>query len=160
MWNWSARLFLTEAHDNLTAENEAGLPSKWTLEELNALEKTLIEHEKWLNEHVEKQKSVKANEDPAIETTEMKARAKVLETQLQKLMKRKIPKIKKTTATSSTTSQSASTSTAAEAESTESDAPHISDDDLEELLRQLQPEIEDLEEGAQIPIPTHTRDEL
>ena len=31
------------------------------------------EHEAWLSEWVEKQNSMKPNEDPAIETTEMKA---------------------------------------------------------------------------------------
>jgi len=102
MWNWSTRLFLTEARTNLTAESEAGLPSKWTKEDLDGLEKTLKEHETWLNIWVEKQKSVKSNEDPVIDTTEMKARAKVLETHLQKLVRRKIPKAKKTTTTSAT----------------------------------------------------------
>jgi hypoxia up-regulated 1 len=102
MWNWSTRLFLTEARQNYTAEQEADLPSKWTKEELDALEKTLKDHESWLHKWVEKQKSVKPNEDPAIETTEMKARAKVLETQLTKLWKRKVPKVKKIKTTSST----------------------------------------------------------
>lgn len=92
MWNWSTRLFLTEAHQNLTAEQAADLPSKWTKEELDALERTLKDHETWLNTWVEKQKSVKPNQDPVIETTEMKARAKVLEQHLQKLWKRKTPK--------------------------------------------------------------------
>ncbi|KAF8889043.1 Hsp70 protein-domain-containing protein [Infundibulicybe gibba] len=102
MWNWSTRLFLTEARANLTAEAEAELPSKWTKDELDGLEKTLKDHERWLNEWVEKQKFIKLNEDPVIETTEMKARAKVLETHLHKLWKRKIPKVKKTTTTSAT----------------------------------------------------------
>lgn len=101
MWNWSTRLFLTDARQNLTAELEADLPSKWSRDELDALEKTLKEHETWLNEWVEKQKSVKANEDPVIETTEMKARAKVLETHLMRLWKRKVPKARKTKTTSS-----------------------------------------------------------
>jgi hypoxia up-regulated 1 len=100
-WNWSTRLFLTEARQNLTAEQEADLPSKWTKDELDALEKTLKEHESWLHIWVEKQKSVKLNEDPVIETTEMKARAKVLQTQLMKLWKRKVPKAKKIKTTSS-----------------------------------------------------------
>ena len=73
MWNWSTRMFLQEARQNLTEETAASLPSKWTKEELDGLEKTLREHETWLNEWVEKQKSVKPNEDPVIETTEMKA---------------------------------------------------------------------------------------
>jgi hypoxia up-regulated 1 len=101
MWNWSTRLFLTEARRNFTAEQEADLPSKWTKDELDALEKSLKEHESWLNRWVEKQRTVKPNEDPVIETTEMKARAKVLETQLMKLWKRKVPKVKKVKTTSS-----------------------------------------------------------
>lgn len=113
MWNWSTRLFLTEAYENLTAEAEAELPSKWTKEELEALEKTLKEHEAWLHTWVEKQKSVKMNEDPVIETTEMKARAKTLEMHLQRLYKRKVPKTTKklkaveeeTTATSAAESE-------------------------------------------------------
>ncbi|KAF8622291.1 hypothetical protein AX15_007154 [Amanita polypyramis BW_CC] len=98
MWNWSTRLFLQEARQNLTAEAASGQPSKWTKEELDGLEKTLKDHEGWLNEWVEKQKKVKANEDPVIETTEMRARAKVLEQQLQKLVRRRVPKGRKTAA--------------------------------------------------------------
>jgi hypoxia up-regulated 1 len=96
MWNWSTRLFLNDARLNLTAEEEAGLPSKWTKQELDVLGRALKDHESWLNEWVEKQKSVKMNEDPVISTTEMKARAKTLETHLQRLVKRKVPKPKKT----------------------------------------------------------------
>ncbi|THU97845.1 actin-like ATPase domain-containing protein [Dendrothele bispora CBS 962.96] len=107
MWNWSTRLFLTEARQNLTAEQEAELPSKWTKEELDSLEKALKEHETWLNTWVEKQKSVKSNQDPVIETTEMKARAKVLQTQLEKLWKRRTPKVKKTSTSTSATSTEA-----------------------------------------------------
>jgi len=92
MWNWSTRLFLQEARTNLTAEIAAELPSKWTTEELDGLEKSLKDHESWLNEWVEKQKKVKMNEDPVIETKEMKARAKVLEGHLTKLVRRKVPK--------------------------------------------------------------------
>ncbi|KAJ3771266.1 Hsp70 protein-domain-containing protein [Lentinula raphanica] len=106
MWNWSTRLFLTEARQNLTQEMEADLPSKWTKEELDGLEKALKEHETWLNIWVEKQKSVKSYEDPVIETTEMKARAKVLETHLQKLAKRRVPKPRKTKSKTSTSSTS------------------------------------------------------
>lgn len=108
MWNWSTRLFLTEARENLTAEASADLPSKWTKEELDALEKTLRDHERWLVEWVEKQKNVKSNEDPVIETTEMKARAKVLEQHLQRLWRRKVPKVKpkKTSTTESSTTTS------------------------------------------------------
>ncbi|KAJ7153570.1 Hsp70 protein-domain-containing protein [Mycena crocata] len=146
MWNWSARLFLTEAHQNLTAEEAADIPSKWTKAELDSLEKTLKEHETWLNEWVEKQKSVKMNEDPVIETKEMKARAKVLETALARLVKRKVPKTvkKKTT----TTEEPASTSPAAETSAT-ADVPE------ETTIPTPTPVVP---EGEQIPVKTH--DEL
>lgn len=91
-WNFSTRVFVREARINITREASEDLPSKWTLDEVADLEKTLVEHEKWLNEWVEKQKSVKMFENPVIETKEMKARAKVLETALARLAKRKVPK--------------------------------------------------------------------
>ncbi|KAI0830309.1 actin-like ATPase domain-containing protein [Trametes gibbosa] len=99
MWNWSTRLFLTEAKANLTRELEAAVtgtgatqPGRFTKEELDELERTLKEHESWLNEWVEKQKSVKMNEDPVILSSEMRARAKVLENHLQRLVKKRAPK--------------------------------------------------------------------
>jgi hypoxia up-regulated 1 len=119
MWNWSTRLFLTEAKANLTAEEAAELPSKWTKAELEGLEKALKDHERWLNEWVEKQKAVKMNEDPVIETTEMKARAKALETHLQRLVKRRIPKVKKTASSSATSSTQVSTPIATPTEDAE-----------------------------------------
>lgn len=120
MWNWSTRLFLTEAYANITAEAAAGQPSKWTREELEGLEKALKEHETWLHIWVEKQKSVKMNQDPVIETKEMKARAKTLELHLQRLVKRKVPKVKKSTssATSASSSDAEETPVVAEPEST------------------------------------------
>lgn len=112
MWNWHTRLFLTEARQNLTSELEQGLPSKWTKDELDGLEKALKEHESWLNEWVEKQKKVKNHEDPVIETREMKARAKVLEQHLQRLYRRKVPKAPKKKATTSTSTTEAAKETA------------------------------------------------
>ncbi|KAG6857031.1 hypothetical protein H0H87_010704 [Tephrocybe sp. NHM501043] len=126
MWNWSTRLFLAEARQNLTAELEVDLPSKWTSDELDGLENTLKEHESWLHTWVEQQKTVQPNEDPVIETTEMRARAKVLETALQKLYRRKVPKARKP----KTTSAAAPESTAqAEDESGEAakDTPPVED---------------------------------
>ncbi|KDQ55911.1 hypothetical protein JAAARDRAFT_36678 [Jaapia argillacea MUCL 33604] len=102
MWNWSTRLFLTEAKTNLEAEEASGAPSKYTHEDLAALEKTLVEHEIWLNENVEKQKGVKMNEDPVVESEEMRRRAKKLEEHLQRLVKRKVPLRRKTTTTTTT----------------------------------------------------------
>lgn len=98
MWNWSTRLFLTEARANLTAEAAAEMPSKWTSEELDALEVALKEHEIWVNDGVERQKRTPMNENPAIQTKEMKERAKTLELHLQRLVKRKVPKVKKSAA--------------------------------------------------------------
>ena len=119
MWNWSTRLFLSEARENLTASLQPnGPPSRYTPEELESLEKTLKEHESWLDEWVEKQKSVKMNEDPVILTTEMKARAKTLENQLVKLMRRRTPKPpKKSSSSSSSATSTSSTGTASSAES-------------------------------------------
>lgn len=136
-------MFLQEARQNLTKETAASLPSKWTKEELDGLEKTLREHETWLGEWVEKQKSVKPSEDPVIETTEMKARAKVLETHLQRLWKRKVPK--KPIATSMSTPTASSTTLAAKA------TPVIDDETVEE--DRVEGEVDGLEEdGEQIPM--------
>jgi hypoxia up-regulated 1 len=120
MWNWSARLFITEARDNLTIDEQQKQPqqqqqqksldddddndhdatpslvSRYTKTEIDNLEKTLKEHEAWLAEWVAKQKTVAMYEDPVILTSEMKARAKTLENHLQRLVKKKpAPKNKK-----------------------------------------------------------------
>ena len=99
-WNWSTRLFLTEARANLTTEAATGIPSKWTSEELDVLEAALKKHEVWLNDGVERQKRTPMNENPAIETKEMKERAKTLEQHLQRLVKRRAPRAKKPTTSS------------------------------------------------------------
>ena len=95
MWNWSSRLFITDAKQNLTAEAEGGPPARYTQAEVDALEKTLKEHEAWLAEWVAKQRQVPINQDPVILTSEMRARAKTLENHLQKLWKKKVPLKKK-----------------------------------------------------------------
>ena len=61
MMNWSARLFITEAKTNLTLAQETDIPPRITKEEIDSLEKTLKDHERWMNEEVEKQKKVKMN---------------------------------------------------------------------------------------------------
>jgi len=80
MWNWSSRLFITEARQNLTAEAEGGPPSRYTHAEIGVLEKMLREHEGWLAEWAAKQRPVPMNQNPVILTSEMRARAKVPET--------------------------------------------------------------------------------
>ncbi|KAI5119564.1 hypothetical protein M0805_005628 [Coniferiporia weirii] len=123
--NWMNRMFITEARKNLTAELVPGnLPAFYTAEEIDTLEKSLKEHESWLNEWVEKQKSVKANEDPVILTTEMKARAKTLENAALKLMRRKTPpKSKKAASSSSSSSSSSASLTSSESVPNESGSP-------------------------------------
>lgn len=109
-WNWSTRLFLAEARANVTAEAAADIPSKWTSEELDALEAALKEHEVWLNDGVEKQKRTPMNENPVIQTREMKERAKTLELHLQRLVRRKAPKVKKPAGSSQQSGSSGSES--------------------------------------------------
>ena len=113
-------MFLTEAKLNMTKELEAGQPTKYTKEELDEFEKVLKDHESWLNEWVEKQKSVKMNEDPVILSSEMRARAKVLENHLQKLYKKRPPKAPKKSSSSSASASSASESATGSAEETAS----------------------------------------
>lgn len=117
-------MFLTEAKASLAEEEEGGPASKYTKDELDGLEKTLKEHEIWLNEWVEKQKSVKMNENPIILTSEMKARARTLENHLQRLVKKKAPKPKKTsTSSSAEPSETSSPESEESAQSTTDDAP-------------------------------------
>ena len=149
MWNWSTRLFLQEARANLTSEISQDLPSKWTKEELDNLERTLRDHERWLSEWVEKQKNVKANEDPVIETREMKARAKVLEQQLQKLWKRKVPKTKPP-APKPTVEASSGVTDASDA--TETLSPPVKDGGVDKELP--------IDGHQQVPLKGHLGDEL
>ncbi|KAG6812912.1 hypothetical protein H0H92_015464 [Tricholoma furcatifolium] len=147
LWNWSTRLFLSEARQNLTVEAAADLPSKWTKDELDSLEKTLKDHEAWLNEWVEKQKTVKAYQDPVIETAEMKARAKALETALMRLHKRKVPKAKKTKPVSSAAAEP--TAQAEEGGQAEEALP----------VEDVPPEVPPMQDEAQEPLKTE-HDEL
>ncbi|CAL1698248.1 unnamed protein product [Somion occarium] len=108
MWNWSTRLFITEAKANLTASQDSDIPPRYTKEEIESLEKTLKEHERWMNEMVEKQKSVEMNEDPILESSVLREKVKPLETQLQKLLKKKAPRIPKKSGTASSTTAASS----------------------------------------------------
>lgn len=132
--NWMTRMFITEAHKNLTMELQPdGIPAAYTAQEIDDLEVKLKEHEKWLAEWVEKQKSVKPYEDPVILTSEMKSRATTLESALLKLMKRKPPKARKSTGTSSSTSGSSSPSVSA----TKSESPGSSDSNSQKTHDEL-----------------------
>ena len=88
--------------------NAGGPPAKYTPEELDGLQRVLDEHERWLDEWVEKQKKVARNEDPVILTSEMRARARTLENALTKLRNKKVPKARKSSTTSSRTAETKS----------------------------------------------------
>ena len=120
--NMMTNFFLIEARKNLTMEQTpGGLPAYHTAEELATLEKRLREHEEWLNEWTEKQRARKENEDRVILTSEMKARAKALEKELLKLMRRKSPPRKKASSTKvGTSSESAKTTSSTSNSATES----------------------------------------
>ena len=119
MWNWSTRMFLTEAKLALEKAAAGGEPAPHDAEDVAALEKTLIEHEIWLNDAVERQKKVTMYDDPAVESAELRRRAKVLESHLQRVAKRKVPKRKTTKSKSETsTASTASSTSAAKAEET------------------------------------------
>ncbi|KAI0291592.1 heat shock protein 70 family [Russula brevipes] len=104
MWNWKTRLFLAQARENLTSEERAGTAGRYTKAELDELEKALKEHEAWLDEGVEKQKSTPMNHDPVIETGEMRRRAKALESHLQRLVQKKPPRVRPSSSSSSSSS--------------------------------------------------------
>ena len=112
--NFLTRMFILEARQNLTAEFDAGLPSRYTAAELDALESKMKEHEAWLGEWLDKQRKVKKNEDPVILTSEMKARAKTLEKEALKLSRRKAPRLKKSTTTTTTTTTESATGSKSE----------------------------------------------
>ena len=99
--NWQTRLFIGEAREAIATAEEGGPPAKYTPEELEGLQRVLDEHERWLDEWVEKQKKVARNEDPVILTSEMRARARTLESALAKLRNKKVPKARKTSSSSS-----------------------------------------------------------
>lgn len=106
--------FLKSARENRTLEAAADLPHKYTLEELDAVEKRLNETIEWLKAGMEAQKKLKKNDDPVLISAEMKARGVTLQNQVMKLLKRKNPKPVKKTTTSSTSSTSTTEAKATE----------------------------------------------
>jgi hypoxia up-regulated 1 len=93
--------FLKSARENHTLEAAADLPHKYTLEELDTVEKRLNETIEWLKAGMETQKKLKKNDDPVLISAEMKARGVTLQNQVMKLLKRKNPKLAKKTTTTS-----------------------------------------------------------
>lgn len=116
-------MFITEAKLALEKEEQGGEPAKWSKEEIAGLEKTLIEHETWLNEMVEKQKAVPMYDDPAVESSELRTRVKALENNLQKLAKKRVPRRKATTTSSASATETATSDSSSATASTTSSAP-------------------------------------
>ncbi|KAI0270552.1 actin-like ATPase domain-containing protein [Gloeopeniophorella convolvens] len=115
MWNWHTRMFLAEARANLTAEEQAGAGAaaaagRYTRAELDELEHALREHEVWLDERVERQRSVPMNRDPVVRSSEMRERAGTLERHLQRLVQKKPPR-RTTSSSGSSSGRSSSSST-------------------------------------------------
>ena len=72
-------MFITDAKMNLTKAEESGEPARFTAEELAALEKTLKEHEVWLNEVVEKGiKALMAEKDTQSESPRKRRHGRTL----------------------------------------------------------------------------------
>ena len=109
--------FLKSARENHTLEAAADLPHKYTLEELDVVEKRLNETIEWLKAGMETQKKLKKNDDPILISAEMKARGVTLQNQVMKLLKRKDPKpMKKTTTTLTTATEVETTESSTTAE--------------------------------------------
>ena len=110
--------FLKSARENRTLEVAADLPHKYTLEELDGVEKRLNETVEWLKAGMEAQKNLKKHDDPVLISAEMKARGVTLQNQVMKLLKRKNPKPVKKTTTSTTTADVETTESSTAAEET------------------------------------------
>jgi hypoxia up-regulated 1 len=110
--------FLKSARENRTLEAAAELPHKYTIEELDAVEKRLNETVEWLKAGMDAQKKLKKNDDPVLISAEMKARGVTLQNQVMKLLKRKNPKAVKKTTTPTTATEVKMTESSATAEET------------------------------------------
>ena len=95
--------FLHSARQNYSLEEVADAPHKYTLEELDEVESRLNASMTWLKENSEKQKKLALHEDPVLLTAEVKARGVTLQNHAMKLLRRKVPKPKKTTTSTSAT---------------------------------------------------------
>ncbi|KAH7100496.1 HSP70-domain-containing protein [Auriculariales sp. MPI-PUGE-AT-0066] len=110
----AGQAFVTSARSNRTGEEELGFEPKYTVAEVDGVERKIAETQKWFDELLAKQDKLARNQDPVLKSAEVDAKGKTLQTQVMRLLKRRwIPKAKKTasaedSATASETSTSAS----------------------------------------------------
>ncbi|KAL9931290.1 hypothetical protein V8E36_009800 [Tilletia maclaganii] len=121
-----ANEFLLEARANLTLALAKNGSSKYSASELDTLERTLANDDKWFREGVEAQKKRGPDEDAAINVEEVEKRAKKVGDTIAKLKRRKIPKTRPKVSSSATNSSSSSAkptnSSKASEDKTEGDA--------------------------------------
>jgi hypoxia up-regulated 1 len=120
---WAGRVFLESARQNRTEEDTNGLPHKYTDEELEEVEKKLKENEAWLGPLVEKQKTLKRNDDPVFKTLELKARGIALQRQVMRLLKKKTPVKPKSSPTTGSSTESASSSSSSSSPTSATNTP-------------------------------------
>jgi hypoxia up-regulated 1 len=115
---------LKTAHENRTAEAEAGEVHRFTEEELKQVESLLEEHETWLKEKTAEQKKLSKREDAVLKTVDMNSRGLQVQKLVITLNKKKFPKkpVKSSTSTTSTTATSTTEPTSTSAASAEETA--------------------------------------
>ncbi|EJD41107.1 HSP70-domain-containing protein [Auricularia subglabra TFB-10046 SS5] len=105
----AGRTFVQSARENRTLEESTGFEPKYTLDEVDGVERKINETTTWLEERVTKQDKLARNQDPVLLSKDVESRGKALQSQVMRLLKRKwIPRVKKT----ATTAPSSETPTA------------------------------------------------
>lgn len=104
--------FLTSAKTNNTvAEKKKDLP-KYTPEELESFAKLKTEAAAWFHPLVKKQEGLKSHEDPVLRVADLEKKAKEIQAEMGKLLRKKAPRKPKVKASSSSSTSTSSSSTA------------------------------------------------
>ncbi|GAA5979281.1 hypothetical protein JCM11641_001981 [Rhodosporidiobolus odoratus] len=112
----SSASFLSSARSNFSIAAKAEEVQRFTVEELDKLDKLVSSSREWLEDALKKQGAVKAYEDPVVRVSEMERKVKDLETEVKKLERKKMPRRKKVPVSSSSSSATASSSSTAAGE--------------------------------------------
>lgn len=107
---YAGRVFLASARENMTLEAATGIPSKYTIEELEKIEKQVNEIASWLEEGIKKQNLLPKNEDPVLLEKDLRTRGVAMQKDVLKLLRRKAPKVKPSSSSSEGSSSTRSTS--------------------------------------------------
>lgn len=86
---------IQSAKANETEDTAAGLPTKYTKDELDGVHLHMIGLEEWFGERADKQKDLPQNEDPVITTAELDEKGRTFQDKVLKLIKRKAPAVPK-----------------------------------------------------------------